>query len=236
MAQARSDSRGAFDQSGFCVVPDVLSAPCRRNLSDLFGQNNAWQARHAGAVDGARNLLANPDVLRLARSRDISAVMESLIGEPARAVRGLFFDKTAEANWHVPWHQDVVLAVAERHDIAGWGPWTVKAGVPHVEAPADLLARMVTLRLHLDDCDEDNGPLRVLPGSQDLGRLRNDDIKGLREKMPACVCLAPAGAALAMRPLLVHASSPARSPRHRRVLHLEFAPAQLLPPPLKWRH
>ncbi len=234
--RTQNEMRGAFEQCGFCVVHDVLSADSRSNLLDLFTQNEAWQAQRAGAVYGARNLLANPDILRLARSRAISAVVESLIGEPARAVRGLFFDKTADANWHVPWHQDLVLAVAERREIAGWGQWTVKAGVPHVEAPPDLLARMVTLRLHLDDCDEDNGPLRVLPGTHRLGRLRNPDIKRLRDEVPAQVCLAPAGAVLALRPLLVHSSAAATAPRHRRVLHLEFAPDDLLPPPLAWTH
>ena len=36
-----------------------------------------------------------------------------------------------------------------------------------------------------------------------------------------------------MRPLLVHASSPATVPSRRRVVHLEFAAAEL-PSPLEW--
>jgi hypothetical protein len=92
---------------------------------------------------------------------------------------------------------------------------------------------MLTTRLHLDDCDETNGALRVLPGSHRLGRLSAQRIRQLRERHPDYVCHLNAGDALLMRPLLLHASSRSQSNRHRRVLHIEYA-AFPLPEPLEW--
>ncbi len=105
-------------------------------------------------------------------------------GADCRLVRGLFFDKTPGANWPVAWHQDLTLAVAERREIAGWSNWSVKAGVPHVQPPVDILERMVTLRLQLDDCGADNGPLRVLPGSHCLGRIGRRPPRGFARRNP----------------------------------------------------
>jgi ectoine hydroxylase-related dioxygenase (phytanoyl-CoA dioxygenase family) len=56
----------------------------------------------------------------------------------------------------------------------------------------------------------------------------------LAREIPEVICCLNAGDALVMRPLLLHASSPARKPDHRRVIHLEFAPANLLPAGLSW--
>jgi hypothetical protein len=94
-----------------------------------------------------------------------------LAGRPARMVRILAFDKTPETNWGVPWHQDRTVAVKRRVDVDGFGPWSVKAGMPHVAPPEALLEAMFSLRLHLDDCGRQNGPLKIAPGSHRLGRL-----------------------------------------------------------------
>ncbi len=150
-------------------------------------------------------------------------------------VRGILFDKTADANWKVPWHQDLTIAVQEQHDVPGFGPWSVKAGIAHVQPPMELLERMVTLRLHLDDCDAANGPLRVLPRTHKCGRLEAASIAQERESIPEIVCTALRGAALLMKPLLLHASSACKSPRHRRVVHLEWS-ANELPGGLQWHN
>ena len=117
----------------------------------------------------------------------------------------------------------------ERIDVPGFGPWSIKSGVPHVQPPVEVLEQMVAVRLHLDDCGEENGPVRVLPGSHRLGRMVNPPWG-----VPSGVsCVVPRGGVLLMRPLLWHASSPAASPAHRRVVHIEFA-AMPLPGGLKW--
>ena len=223
-----------FERDGFCLAADVLCATQRRALIDVLAQSGSAQARRGSATYGARNLLQDERIKHLASSPPLTSLASELTGGAVRAVRALFFDKTPDANWHVPWHQDVVVALAARCDLPVWGPWTTKAGVAHAEAPVDVLAHMVTLRLHLDDCGADNGPLRVLPRSHARGRLKRDEITQLCAESDAQICVAPAGSAFAMRPLLVHASSSAQRPGHRRVLHLEYAPDDALPPPLAW--
>lgn len=210
---------------GFSLVADALPDPA---LSDLIA------AIGATTGPGTRSMLGVPKVARLARSDSILNLLRPhLIGEP-RPVRGIFFNKSPETNWLVAWHQDLTIAVRKRIDVAGFGPWTVKEGVPHVQPPAELLARMLTVRLHFDDADETNGALRVVPGSHRNGRLSAEQIETRRRESGETICSARAGDALLMRPLLLHASQRSTSDRPRRVLHLEYADFAL-PGGLEWR-
>lgn len=217
---------------GFAIAEHVLDGLQIDALRAVVGQGTALSRN--GSAYGGRNLLALPEVRNLAAKRAIRNLIQPVVGPTAIPVRALFFDKTPEANWPVLWHQDLTIAVAERRDQEGWGPWSVKAGIPHVEAPPSLLAAMLTIRLHLDDCHAENGPLRVIPGSHALGRLSRERIQAIRQSTEETSCLAQEGSALLMRPLLLHASSPAKTPAHRRVLHIEFAREDALPAPLKW--
>ena len=189
--------------------------------------------RRMGALHGARNLLRVDAVRELACSPRVREVMEALLGPACFAVRGLYFDKPLGANWMVPWHQDLHIAVKTRADLPGFAAWSVKAGVPHVEPPFDLLERMATIRIHLDAAHAGNGALRVIAGSHRLGRLSADDVDAARLRDPETLCEVPAGGALLMRPALLHASSNAGGGRARRVVHLEFA-AEDLPAGLEW--
>lgn len=226
-----------MERDGFAVVTNVLTrAEIDRLRSILDAATGDSGQRRAGAVYGARNLLDIADVRILAANPRVRGLIEPIVGLDAIPVRALFFDKTPQANWPVRWHQDLTIAVMERHNREGFGPWSVKAGVTHVEPPADLLATMLTIRLHLDDCHADNGPLRVLAGSHALGRLSRGRINAMRQTAPEQTLTAPLGSALMMRPLLLHASSPAKRPERRRVVHIEFARKDLLPLPLTWAH
>lgn len=181
-----------------------------------------------------RGLLPASRVVRdLASSPELLALANAVLPSPAFAVRSILFDKTPETNWKVPWHQDLAVALTENRDVDGFGPWSMKGGVPHAHAPVWLLQRMVTLRLHLDDCPAENGALRVLPGSHLQGKLSAADITAWRQRVPDVVCEVPAGGVLLMRPLLLHASSPSTRPGRRRVLHLEYA-CDKLPGGLRW--
>ena len=230
-------TQNALENEGFAVVPRVLSddeVDRLRAVMEAEHEPLAARSRRAGRTYGARNLLAVPTIARLAQAPAVHRLIEPIVGANTIAVRALFFDKTPEANWPVLWHQDLTIAVAARHNLPGWGPWSVKAGITHVEPPPALLAEMLTIRLHLDDCDADNGPLRVIPSSHRNGRLRREEIKAERAATREQTLTAPKGAAILMRPLLLHASSPATNPSHRRVIHIEYAPRDLLPTPLKW--
>ena len=158
--------------------------------------------------------------------------METVLGPACFAVRGIFFNKTRSSNWKVVWHQDLTIAVRERKDVNGFGPWTMKAGVLHVQPPPEVVSGLLAIRLHLDDSGIDNGPLRVITGSHRQGRFSTEQI-GRWDKEKFVTCSVPKGGALVMRPPLLHASSACATPKSRRVSHIEFAAAEL-PHGLDW--
>lgn len=222
-----------IDRQGFALVSEIAPTAEIEALKSLFSTADMARAERAGQTFGARNLLKLPEVESFPASSKLANYLRPLLGGDFRATRGIFFDKTEGANWPVLWHQDLSLAVKEKRDLPEWTIWSVKRGVPHVQPPAGVLAQMITVRLHLDDCPAENGALRVIPESHQNGKLSRDLIRQMTAG-EAAIVTAQAGDALFMRPLLLHASSAALLPRHRRVLHIEFAPAGLLPPELEW--
>jgi len=213
--------------SGFAIVPSVLLGDTLETLE----RDLPTSSRGNG---GFRNLLDRPPIATLATSTAVRGLIEPVLGHDAFPVRAILFDKTPVANWKVSWHQDLTIAVKERSEVAGYGPWTEKAGVVHVQPPLSILEQMLALRLHIDESGAVNGPLRVLPGSHRAGRLRDAEIPVWRERIAEQLCLVPRGGALLMRPLLLHASSPAETPEHRRVIHIEYANCALAGG-LQWR-
>ena len=148
-------------------------------------------------------------------------------------VKAFVFDKTPQANWKVAWHQDLTIAVKKYQPVPEFSNWSQKAGVVHVQPPIEILEKLLTLRIHLDNCDRNNGALKIIPGSHRYGKLALTDIEQWKKSSPVLTCEVQAGDVLVMRPLLLHSSSPATSPTHRRVLHLEYA-AINLPDGLEW--
>jgi len=211
-----------MEQDGFAVVPACLDEAEVERLCVHFDDDQYPQ----------RNLLSVPSIQRLARSKLVRELMDTLLGPKCFAVRGMFFNKNESSNWKVAWHQDLTIAVRERGDVDGFGPWTTKAGVLHVQPPMGVMRGMLTIRLHLDESGPDNGPLRVIAGSHKEGRLSPKQVANL-EKENCVTCTVPRGGALLMRPLLLHASSKCVAPKPRRVIHLEFAASEL-PLGLEW--
>jgi hypothetical protein len=213
-----------IEKSGFAIVSSVISAGERQALIDVLGPLSAA---------GRRGLLAEPAVTSWARSSHVLDLVRPHLAAEPFPVRAIYFDKCSETNWVVPWHQDVMLAVRSRADISGFGSWSTKNGIPHVQPPVEFLQQMLTVRLHFDHTDDSNGALRVLPGSHCLGRLCAARIEEVRREQPEILCEAFPGDVLLMRPMLLHASSRSTSARHRRVLHIEYAGFSL-PHGLEW--
>ena len=154
-------------------------------------------------------------------------------GPGTRPVRAILFDKSVTTNWALGWHQDRTIAVRERHDVAGFGPWSVKSAMVHVEPPFSLLESMLTMRIHLDAVPPDNAPLLIAPGSHRLGRIAEADIAQTVASCGTCMCLADAGDVWLYATPILHASARAVQPQHRRVLQADFS-AQTLPSGLAW--
>ena len=172
---------------------------------------------------GMRHAMKNASVATLARDSRLIAIAQDVLGSAALPFRATLFDKSPTSNWLVVWHQDTALPLRERRKTAGWGPWSIKDGVNYSHAPASALEQVLALRLHLDDSVAENGPLRVLPETHTLGVLSDDALHKLSTQIAAIDCLVPRGGILAMRPLVVHASSKSQSNAPRRVLHIEYA-------------
>lgn len=166
-------------------------------------------------------------IQKLAASKHLATQAKRYLTGVPSLVRAILFNKTAENNWLVTWHQDKTVAVSERFEKHGWGPWSVKDGVIHTQPPLDVLNQMITFRIHLDDINQKNGCLEVLPKSQNLGVLDQGSIQEYVQHHEPVLCEAKAGSTLAMRPHILHSSSKASSPSQRRVLHLEYSSFKL---------
>lgn len=224
----RSEIAEQIERDGWAVTPPVVpQLEVDRVLADV-------SSLVVDGRGGARGLFDVASVRALASSPAVRTVAESVLGARCFAVRALLFDKTPVANWKVVWHQDLTIAVARRVACIGFDVWSEKDGVPHVQPPTELLERMLAVRVHLDDCGTENGPVRVISGSHRVGRISGGAIDAWRAAATAHECVVERGGILAFRPLILHNSSPATSPSHRRVVHLEFA-AEELPAALAWR-
>jgi ectoine hydroxylase-related dioxygenase (phytanoyl-CoA dioxygenase family) len=207
---------------GYEVHPQVLSG------GEVSAAADAISGVTIRSRAGARHLMRHPEVAALANDQRLLRLAGSALGAGARPFRATLFDKSPAANWLVVWHQDTALPLRARRPIAGWGPWSVKAGVVYAQAPAAALESVVALRVHLDESAPENGPLRVLPGTHTQGVLSDEAIRELASRVRPHQATCPRGGVVVMRPLLVHASSKAATASSRRVLHIEYARTLLL--------
>ncbi len=227
-----------LDCDGFAVrqlfdseATTSLRSSLDRFLNGPAGQDASIRGQE-GTVYAARNLLHLwPDLLPIWRQPALRACLERVLGPRFGLVRVLFFDKPPGQTWALPWHKDLTIAVRNnRLPSTRFAHPTRKAGVPHIEAPVKVLESMLTARIHLDEVTDENGPLKVIPGSHRTGKELTLDLA------PPRVIHAVAGDVLLMRPLLAHCSgkSAPDTPRHRRILHLECAASPELPDGFEW--
>ncbi len=234
-----STTDGLLARDGFCILHQAVSTPWIDRLLTVFddafdAESQSVRARSSrGHVYAARNLIDSiPEVTTVwQHSEPMLTMLREVLGEQFGLVRALFFDKPPDRTWNLPWHKDTSIAVKDNSlRSSSFSRPTLKAGVPHVIAGDDLLRQMLTLRIHLDDVTDENGPLRVIPQSH-----VSSDSAGLGFEN-AVTIRATAGDVLAMRPLISHSSGPSieGTIRHRRILHLEFAASETLPDGYSW--
>jgi hypothetical protein len=219
--------RGAFDRDGIVVRRAVVFDDTLATLCPRFASSSARPGARGFQIAGSVSSVIDA-------SGPMGSLAAAAAGGRVRPVRILFFDKTPESNWAVPWHQDRSIAVNKRADVDGYGPWTVKNGVDHVEPPVAVLEKMLTLRLFVDDCASDGGPLLIAVGSHRHGRLPVENVAELVSRSEIFVGTGRAGDVLLMKTLALHSSKRANMPTHRRVLHVDYT-TEDLPPPLEWK-
>jgi hypothetical protein len=208
-----------------------MTAELERILNGVGGQEASIRGQE-GTIYAARNLLRLwPGLAAVWRQPGLVACLERVLGPRFGLVRVLYFDKPPQQTWALPWHKDLTIAVRNnRLPSQRFTHPTRKAGVPHIEAPVEVLETMLTARIHLDEVTDENGPLKVVPGSHKTGKVLTLDLA------PPRAIHAAVGEVLLMRPLLAHCSgkSAPETQRHRRILHLEFAVASELPDGFEW--
>lgn len=218
-----------FENDGFILLKSVVSSEQIEQLTTAVEA-----ARLEQAAAGVRNLLSRCSAVNaFAKSSVAFKIAEEILGVAAMPVRAILFDKTPAANWYVTWHQDLSIPVKNKIDSEGFGPWSMKDGIQHVQPPAAILEKMVSLRIHLDACSDSNGAIKFIAGSHRAGLLAPEQLAWWRDNHNSVVCPAERGDIIAMRPLVLHSSSLSELPDHRRVLHLEYASATL-PSGMEW--
>lgn len=224
--------------AGYLDIPDLTyrdhgaeryRGAIRADLPALLGALQSLPQAAAGTRIGRIERLQP----LLATSGPIGSVAAGILGPASRPVRAILFDKTPATNWALGWHQDRTICVRNKVMTEGFDPWTIKAAMHHVAPPVELLARMITLMIHLDDVPASNAPLLIAPGSHAHGRMPIHAISQMVRRCGIKACLARAEDVWLYATLILHASEAASSPTRRRVLHVDFA-AEELPGGLAW--
>ena len=225
---------GQFYTDGVAVVPGLYSPPeiaaLLRCLESATGDPSSPETPEVFAL---RDLMGEvPDLWPLLHDTPLQTLLAHIFPTGCHLVKAIYFDKPTLLSWRVGWHQDLMINVDCRVALPGFGPWTRKAEGVAVQPPAAVLENMCTVRIHLDDCDATNGALNAVPGSHRHGVVQHTNIAPLVTE--PVLCEVPAGGAVLMRPLVLHASNRSTGARPRRVIHLEFASVEL-PDALQWR-
>ncbi|MCU0533385.1 MAG: phytanoyl-CoA dioxygenase family protein [Hydrococcus sp. Prado102] len=206
-------------ENGYAIARQLIGSQEIERLKDEIAQNLPLSSTH-----GTRNLSNKLKSLdEIVNSSCINKFLSTYFeSQNFQLVRMLYFNKTKQANWGVPWHQDKTIAVRERIEFTGFTAWSIKQGVVHVQPPLEVMKNILTVRVHLDAATEENGALRVIPGSHQLGILTQSQIEPIKNNLVSIACRVNAGDVTFMSPLLLHSSRKATKPSDRRTIHLEY--------------
>lgn len=206
-----------------------------RNVFTVHEMENLARLCNVGGRPGER-IGFSPEFSRLIgrRSRFVNN-LKSLRVDP-EPVRLVAFNKTLTSNWGVPWHQDRVIAVAERANAPGYSNWVSKGAFWHCEPPLPLLERMVFIRINLDPFDECNGALELALGSHKHGLVPACDAAEIAVRSDTEIPIAEPGDVLVVKALTLHRSRSATKPSARRALRADYAVTKMLDARLKWAY
>ncbi|MGL4401979.1 MAG: phytanoyl-CoA dioxygenase family protein [Luteolibacter sp.] len=208
---------------GCCLVTGSISEDILNTLRDSLFQDHSA---------GERCLLDHPTVRETALALKSELVTSGHLPANAVAIQAIAFNKTATTNWKVAWHQDLMFPLAGKVTSEDFDLPTLKQGIHYARPPESVLRQLLAVRLHLDDCETTNGPLRISPGTHLTGIIQTTTIPEQVASHGETTCLAKKGEILLMRPLILHASSQATEPKHRRVLHFVYHSGE--PTPELW--
>jgi len=222
-------SEEKVEQFGFDLVHSVLSNEKVSSMISLLEETKVMPRK--GGIREIDKII--PEVAEFANSKLLLSLASRYLAGNPFLVRAIYFNKSQKNNWLVTWHQDKTVTVSNKMELDGWGPWTLKANVHHVQPPLEVLEKMVTIRVHLDKTTKDNGCLKVAPGSHKQDLLATSDVLNKIQNIDPFFCEVEAGDAVVMRPHIVHSSEKAKTIENRRILHFEYSCFEL-PEGMSW--
>lgn len=223
-----------FSLHGFSLHPNIYTPEEIQLILYAINQTNTSNPTFRKSADlfAIRQFLKElPETIHLIFTEQLKTLIREQIGMDYFVVKSIYFDKPALSNWYVSYHQDLTISVDKKLELPGYGPWTVKQNQFAVQAPVELLEQITTIRIHLDDTDENNGALRVIPGSHLKKIYRPEQINW--EEETELSCAVPAGGVMIMKPLLLHSSGRSTNEQKRRVVHIELCNKHL-PDGIEW--
>lgn len=222
-----------FEKNGFQVIDSIYNNDEIAELQNVIekADTTADTFRKSANLFAIRQFLKEiPEAIPVIFNSKLNAII-NVLGNKCFSVKSIYFDKPGESNWFVAYHQDLTISVNNKTDIEGFGPWTVKQNQFAVQPPIDILENIFTIRIHLDDTNEYNGALKVVPKSHKKQIYRPETIDWSTETEVSCNV--PKGGIMLMKPLLLHSSGRTVNNSRRRVIHVEFSNIEL-PESLEW--
>lgn len=226
--------KNQITDSGFSVISNVFSTKEIECISEVIQNIDTSKETFRKSEDlfAIRQFLKEiPEVKHLIFNENLKTIIKEIFGENYFVVKSIYFDKPEKSNWYVAYHQDLTISVDKKLELENFGPWTTKQNQFAVQPPLDILENIFTIRIHLDDTDENNGALKVVPKSHAKGIYRPETIDW--EVETENICNVEKGGVMVMKPLLLHGSNRITNGKKRRVIHIEFSDREL-PKELNW--
>lgn len=234
MKKNNSIHRQQLLDNGFSVMENIYSDEEIQNILTIIDQTDSSNEtfRKTNDLFAIRQFLREiPTVIDLIFTENLKSVMKEIIGGDFFVVKSIYFDKSETSNWYVPYHQDLTISVDKKMEIKNFELWTTKQNQFAVQPSIEFLENITTIRIHLDDTDENNGALRVVPKSHLKKIYRPETIDWNKET--ETICRVKKGGIMLMKPLTLHSSKRTTNNKKRRVIHIEFSNREL-PNELNW--
>lgn len=223
-----------IEEYGFSVIDKVFSDEEVEKIIHVLNTIDTSRENFRKSEDlfAIRQFLKEiPEVKELIFNDNIKKIIREIFGDRYFVVKSIYFDKPETSNWYVAYHQDLTISVDKKLELSNFGPWTTKKDQFAVQPPLNVLENIYTIRIHLDDTDENNGALKVIPKSHAKGIYRPETIDWAVETEE--ICNVPKGGVMLMKPLTLHGSNRTTNGKKRRVIHIEFSDLEL-PEVLQW--
>lgn len=226
--------KNSIIENGFTVINNIFSEDEIEKISEVIQNIDTSKETFRKSEDlfAIRQFLKEiPDVKEFIFNDNVKEIIKEIFGEKYFTVKSIYFDKPEKSNWYVAYHQDLTISVDKKVELENFGPWTTKQNQFAVQPPLEILENIFTIRIHLDDTDENNGALKVVPKSHSKGIYRPETIDWNVETEN--ICNVEKGGIMIMKPLLLHGSNRTTNGKKRRVIHIEFSDKEL-PEVLNW--